>query len=262
VTGHLHEELSAFLDGELDTDETLAVQRHLDGCAPCRHELAAIAAVRSAVRSLPLVEPPFGLYERALRRRDASVTTRRALANVAVAAAVWLAVLALSGGSFGGALSVGVSSVVPSVDEAVREHTSNAEAPPHDPAPSRLPDELPGEYRMVGAVRDGARVQVIYSDGSSFLSVFQRPGSIRWSRLPAGGRAVRVGSELGWHWRRKGLDVVVFERDWMTFTVVAPARRAVADAAAEVVPGPGAPSLVDRLRVAGRALFDAFRLER
>lgn len=56
--GHLGEELSAYLDGELTTMEIPAVMAHIETCADCRAELADLDRSRIAVRALPGIEPP------------------------------------------------------------------------------------------------------------------------------------------------------------------------------------------------------------
>jgi anti-sigma factor RsiW len=56
--GHVGEELSAYLDGELTTGEMPNVVGHLSECSDCRLELAALDRSRTAVRSLPGLEPP------------------------------------------------------------------------------------------------------------------------------------------------------------------------------------------------------------
>lgn len=57
-SGHLDEELSAYLDGELASDELPGVITHLGSCPDCRAELADLDRARTAVRALPGVEPP------------------------------------------------------------------------------------------------------------------------------------------------------------------------------------------------------------
>lgn len=57
-SGHLDEELSAYLDAELTSDELPAVITHLGSCPECRAELADLDRARTAVRALPGVEPP------------------------------------------------------------------------------------------------------------------------------------------------------------------------------------------------------------
>ena len=56
--GHVGEELSAYLDGELTTGEMPNIVAHLSECPDCRLELAALDRSRTAVRSLPGLEPP------------------------------------------------------------------------------------------------------------------------------------------------------------------------------------------------------------
>lgn len=56
---HLDELLSCYLDGELSAVERERVASHLPGCTRCRLELDDLAAIRSAVRGLPLVEMAF-----------------------------------------------------------------------------------------------------------------------------------------------------------------------------------------------------------
>ena len=82
---HVDELLSAHLDGELTADETALVTGHLEGCAECRAELAAIAEVRSAVRGLPVLDAPIPLLPAAPR-------PSRWIGAVASAAAAVLAV--------------------------------------------------------------------------------------------------------------------------------------------------------------------------
>ena len=66
--GHLGDSLSALLDGELAEQETSAARSHLEGCASCRVELAAVGHARDRLRAAPPVEPPGG-FERRLRPR-------------------------------------------------------------------------------------------------------------------------------------------------------------------------------------------------
>ncbi len=59
----VHELLHDVLDGTLSDDEAADVRRHLDGCAACRDELAAINALRDAAASLPRsIEPERDLW--------------------------------------------------------------------------------------------------------------------------------------------------------------------------------------------------------
>jgi hypothetical protein len=51
---HLDDALSAFLDDELAPAANCEVDEHLRRCPACRAELAGLAAVRAAVRDLPI----------------------------------------------------------------------------------------------------------------------------------------------------------------------------------------------------------------
>jgi anti-sigma factor RsiW len=62
---HAGELLSAYLDGELTRSEVDQVFGHLASCGRCAAELEDIQSVRSAVRSLPLLELPTGLVPEA-----------------------------------------------------------------------------------------------------------------------------------------------------------------------------------------------------
>lgn len=62
---HPGELISAYLDGELSRPEIVQLLAHLDGCGRCAAELQEIQTVRSAVRSLPLLELPAGLIPEA-----------------------------------------------------------------------------------------------------------------------------------------------------------------------------------------------------
>jgi hypothetical protein len=100
MSGHEHERLSAYLDGELPLDERAAVQAHLGGCPECTSFLAELAAVDQAATALP-AEAPDDYFEtfpaRVRSRLEASkVESRRRRIPTwtwAVAAALLLAVV-------------------------------------------------------------------------------------------------------------------------------------------------------------------------
>lgn len=62
---HPSELISAYLDGELVGDETSELFGHLATCGRCSADLEEMQAVRSAVRSLPVLELPVGLVPEA-----------------------------------------------------------------------------------------------------------------------------------------------------------------------------------------------------
>ena len=81
---HLGPELSAYLDGELNTAEFPIVTAHLRDCSICRQELHQLDAARTAVRALPRVEPPVFLDV----RRETTRERHRARRVVTVAASI------------------------------------------------------------------------------------------------------------------------------------------------------------------------------
>jgi anti-sigma factor RsiW len=58
---HLSESISAYLDGELRGVERGDFVAHIGSCGRCARQLEEIQAVRSAIRSLPVLELPHGL---------------------------------------------------------------------------------------------------------------------------------------------------------------------------------------------------------
>lgn len=91
---HPSEQIGAYLDGELHDAELSHLMDHLSRCGKCSVELEQMQFVRSAVRSLPVLELPEGLDVQA---DPAVVPLRRHKGMWAgVAAAVIVAVIALA----------------------------------------------------------------------------------------------------------------------------------------------------------------------
>jgi len=94
---HLDEELSAFLDGELSTQEMPVVSTHLESCGECRMVLADLDRSRIAIRALPGVESPVFLD---VHRETTTAARRRIPAIVALATGVAAVVIAFTVGPF------------------------------------------------------------------------------------------------------------------------------------------------------------------
>lgn len=62
---HPSELISAYLDGELHGSELTQLMDHLSGCGKCSAEMEEIQRVRTAVRSLPVLELPRGIVPEA-----------------------------------------------------------------------------------------------------------------------------------------------------------------------------------------------------
>jgi anti-sigma factor RsiW len=94
--GHPAEDLSAYLDGELDSLELVRVKGHISGCDHCREEVAGLMEVRARLRSLPMLDlPTTEVRQRVarLRRKPKLVwgTAAAAVAALAVALASFAA---------------------------------------------------------------------------------------------------------------------------------------------------------------------------
>lgn len=70
-------DLKAYLDGELDSARTRAVEDHLQSCSDCREELNALADASWAVALSAEAEPSPALRARIVERYLASQSTRR-----------------------------------------------------------------------------------------------------------------------------------------------------------------------------------------
>ncbi len=104
----LRDQLSAYIDGELDASAAERLERHLAECGRCSQEMEQLRATVAALQELPAVEPPrsFTLSpERVAPRPPMPVASplafgaRIAAAGVAAALAV---VLVVDLGDFGG----------------------------------------------------------------------------------------------------------------------------------------------------------------
>jgi anti-sigma factor RsiW len=105
--GHLGEQLSAYLDGELVTAEIPMVSSHIDSCSDCRRELAELDRSRTAVRALPGVEPPeFLAPRREAKKRRRGVRTAAAVAAAVAAIAVAFAATPLDSDDPGQSVSI------------------------------------------------------------------------------------------------------------------------------------------------------------
>jgi hypothetical protein len=59
---HVREQLTAYLDGDLDPDRGTVVRGHLRTCDACRKVSEQEAALRDGLRALPTVDPPNHLW--------------------------------------------------------------------------------------------------------------------------------------------------------------------------------------------------------
>jgi anti-sigma factor RsiW len=137
MSAHPGDLLSAYLDGELTARELESVSAHLEGCAECRRELQSLGQVRTLVRDLPPVDPPFGLFERMLRRRN----RWGARAGVAALAAGAVASVAMMGMA-----APREAHVAPHVAQLVDAHTASASTS-GDPISEMTPAAVPVSFQ-------------------------------------------------------------------------------------------------------------------
>ena len=121
--GHLDDLLSGLLDGELGPAEEAAAGAHLAACPECRAEMDAVGAVRATVRALPVVDPPFGFYERMLRPAAAAGPWWRDRRRAVAAALVGSAAVSVG---FLGVSSPTPQPVSPSVATLIEAHATSA----------------------------------------------------------------------------------------------------------------------------------------
>ena len=90
---HPSEMISAYLDGELTPTEASELFTHMGSCGKCVAEMEAMQKVRTAIRSLPLIELPTGVLGEAEPvvvplRRNRGFLVGAAAAGVAIVIAV------------------------------------------------------------------------------------------------------------------------------------------------------------------------------
>ncbi len=104
---HLGDLIGAYLDGELEAAERARADEHLTGCGACRAEMADVALARSAVRGLPMLEPPAGLLPSPVARRHRFFRPAWAWTATATAAVALVAGLIIAPGQEATAFDIG-----------------------------------------------------------------------------------------------------------------------------------------------------------
>jgi hypothetical protein len=258
---HLGDELSALLDGELTAGERSAVQAHLAECDECNTELEATRLVRDRLRRAPPVDPPFGFYERMLRKK------RRwpVVASVAAVAAIWVAVAGFVFQSQPGKQT-------PPVDGA-RALASDPNAPStggltlhRAERASTLPNELAGLPRQstFKAFLEGgdATVGVFGTSPDQRLVAYVVRGDVDWSTLKGGIREPVEGLP-GNPWRSvdpNAMNAIVVQSGDSTVLVTGTVPMTTLEEAAREIGDPEEPSALDHLRDAADAVVEGFSL--
>jgi hypothetical protein len=254
--------LSAWLDGEVDEASAAGVAAHVAACEACAAELDALRSARAALRSLPVVDPPLGFFERLPGRGP----TRWAASMAAASAAAAFLVVGVGG--------TAVERVAPALGDRAAAHADQAESLPaagtvsvgRGPgggpavagfdvaAPFAAPDAMSGGYRRVAAGWEGDALHVVYDDGGSHLSLFEEVGRVDWDAMPPG-QPVRVGGGVGRLYGVPEGQVLVWEAGDLVYTAVGDSPQALLAMAAGVGP-PRELTLAQKLRRACRAAVD------
>ena len=149
MNGHVVEQLSAFLDGELPEPERTAVAQHLDACAQCTAHLDELAAVDRLAASVT-VDAPEGYFDGfASRVRDRVRKPRRR----SFAAPMWALTAAatlLLAATVPMLLRRQIAQVAPRDEPAAVENRAPAQT--LSPAPSALPQEAQDRLGELGYV--------------------------------------------------------------------------------------------------------------
>ncbi len=117
--GHLGDQLSSYLDGELSAAEQRRVSDHVISCADCRAELRDLDRARIAVRSLPGVEA--GQFDQIPVLPKSRPRRTVAVGSIGIAAAVAV----ILGLAFGGQQQPTIS-----LDDLTTQHIARASAEP------------------------------------------------------------------------------------------------------------------------------------
>ena len=284
LANHPEDALSAMLDGQLEASEHEAVRAHLVVCADCAAELELLRATRTAVRSLPAVDPPPGFFEGLLagglpeEAPDVPVpaavvplrSRRVALGNAAAAVVAGLLLVAAYGGTQASAVAPEVASNVEQHAAAVSSVSLGGDNPiiggsevapaslPHTGVhkPYTAPKALAG-YTLVDAYRADEGVQLLYRKGVYGLSVFEQEGDLDGEGLPDNGTWFDVDGERAWRWDAPTAQgrVLVVQRGDLVVTLVGDESSSAVRSAAEALPGRPRVAMETRLRRAcGEAL--------
>lgn len=118
---HLGDQLSGYLDQQVDASARSAIEAHLVECGHCRDELEAVRRIRIRVRALPLVEPTAHSLELPAQVVPLRPARRRVLVGAAAVAALVVGV----------GLGVNGNQAVPlQLDPLVEQHVARASVDP------------------------------------------------------------------------------------------------------------------------------------
>jgi hypothetical protein len=252
---HLGELLSAQLDGELTAEESAHVDSHLASCADCRAELEATSAVRTALRGAPAIDPPFGFYERMVRKKASPARAWRAGVAVLGIAAAWVVVIGLVADPRAAREAPPVEAVRATLSSPAQQRTTD------DGGQIALPAQINGLKRGPAFKTKGGGTLVVFGDSPrSWIGVQTSPHKVDWSKLTGGLRG-HVDGLPGDPWRSidaGAMPAIVYESNGVEVMVAGPVDVTELEAIARQLPAPADPSLTDRLAEGLRTLLDGW----
>lgn len=164
------EELSAYLDHELDEDAKARVAEHVAGCVDCQARLDGLRQTAYAIRALPMETPPRTFTIPAKRRVSSSWVPVAGWIG-GVAAAMLIIVVGVTHLPFqgpGGAASTGT--VSRSLSQGSGSQPQNGVA-----APAAHPDNLQADSARAFAARGGVTVTDPRNNGRRLSLVINAP---------------------------------------------------------------------------------------
>jgi anti-sigma factor RsiW len=123
--------------------------------------------------------------------------------------------------------------------------------------PYVAPAQLDG-YARRSAYASGGVVHVIYNHDGVWLSVYEQPGTVDWSRMPANGKTLTVQDRAAWETKVGDQVVLVIDRGPMVLTVVSSAPADDMMRAATSVPPSSEPSMATRMQRGAANLVRSF----
>jgi hypothetical protein len=213
--------LSAYLDDELDPAERTEVEAYLAESADGRARLDGLAEIRTALRDLPTLTPPRPLTVPAAPR---AVRARRIVPALVAAAVVLLGGLLFFGRDESDPTEVmDTGQLLALHQDAQRAMDDGDEAPGDLVVVSdtsdvvHMPEDLGDGMDRMGIYGTDGLVQLVYSDGTHVVSVFEQPHE---AAAPMVGEAMVVGGRDAVHQTMDGSEVLMLAEGDMIVTVV------------------------------------------
>ncbi len=214
--------LGAYLDDELDAGERAQVEAYLAESDDGRARLDGLAEIRTALRALPPVDPPRPLVAPSAR----GAGWARRVAPVLVAAAIVLlgGLLLLGRDDDDPAPVMDTGQLLALHQDAQRMMIDDGGDTPgdlvvvSDPGDvAHMPDDLGDGMDRMGIYGTDGLVQLVYSDGTHVVSVFEQPYE---AAAPMEGEPMTVDGRDAVHTTMGGSEVLTLAEGDLVVTVV------------------------------------------